>query len=208
MQPQTRIKPLDGKLPFIEPLMDPAWPVPTDEQCKEWWDRYGMLSHIREHSLLVALVAGRLAELARRSGMNVSVQAVRSSALLHDIGKTYAIRYGGNHCQIGGSLAQELTGNPSIAQGVLHHVCWPGPLDARRFFLPMAVIYADKRVMHTEIVPLDSRLADILERYGSTESRRVKIMESYRQVQIIQEQLSELIGADLNASAFDSRRLV
>jgi putative nucleotidyltransferase with HDIG domain len=195
-------------LSFVEPVMDPAWPVPSDEQCMAWWDRYGMLAHIREHSLLVAHVAGALAESARRSGFGVHVQAVRCAALLHDIGKTYTIRNGGNHCQIGGALVQELTGNPAIAQGVMHHVCWPGPLDVRRFFLPMAVLYADKRVMHTEIVPLDRRLTDILVRYGTNESRRIRIMESYSQVRTIQEQLNELVGADLNASAFDSRGLV
>jgi putative nucleotidyltransferase with HDIG domain len=200
--------PLSATLGIVEPVIDPAWPVPTDVQCMQWWDRYGMLDHIREHSLVVARIAGALAEMAHSAGWGLPVQAVRCAALLHDIGKTYTIRFGGNHCQIGGALVQELTANPAIAQGVMHHVTWPGPLDVRRFFLPLVVLYADKRVMHTEIVPLDKRLADILVRYGATPGIRGKIMESYRQVQIVQEHLSELVGADLNASAFDSRRLV
>jgi putative nucleotidyltransferase with HDIG domain len=193
---------------FIDTAMDPAWPVPTDSQCMRWWDDYGMLDHIREHSLLVARVACTLAGLATRAGLAVPMQAVRAAALLHDIGKTHTIRFGGNHCQIGGALVQDLTANPAIAQGVMHHVCWPGPLDASRHFLPMAVIYADKRVKHTQIVPLEGRLSDILERYGSTEARKARIMESYGQVLAIQSQLSEIVGADLNASAFDSGGLV
>ncbi|MFP4072114.1 MAG: HD domain-containing protein [Desulfovibrionales bacterium] len=174
----------------------------------QWWKRYQMMPHIREHSMIVADVASCIAEKAAGLDPSIHPQAVRASALLHDLGKTYTIRYGGNHSQIGGALVQELTGNPVIAQGVLHHVCWPGKLDVAAFFLPLTVIYADKRVKHTEIVSLDERYGYILERYGTTAYRQQKIACSLDQVRSIEKQLGELIGDDLHACTFDRRRLV
>ncbi len=182
--------------------------IPSDPECHMLWDLFGMLDNIRAHSILVACLATALAERALRSGLPVNVPEVRAAALLHDLAKTYTIRHGGNHCQLGGAWVQELTGNPALAQGVVCHVSWPHPLDLRAHFLPLALIYSDKRVKHNRIVPLEDRFDDLLVRYGKTEYIRTRIFESLEQAEAIENALAETLGIDLHENTFGCGRLV
>ncbi|KAF0233894.1 MAG: hypothetical protein FD177_1306 [Desulfovibrionaceae bacterium] len=181
---------------------------PSDMQCYAFWDEYDMLPHIREHSLGVARVATSLALAAARAGLDVDMQTVRASALLHDIAKTYTIRHGGNHSQLGGAWMQERTGNPLLAMGIIHHVHWPWDVDVRAYFLPMAIIYGDKRVRHDTVVTLDERFDDLYSRYGTTQYIRDRLAESRSQAEAIETALSQTLGMNLHEDTFDSGRLV
>jgi len=182
--------------------------TPTDEQCFDCWDALDMLPHIREHSLMVAGLATFLTERAARRGLDVDLAETRAAALLHDIAKTYTIRHGGHHSQLGGAWTMDWTRNARLAQGVVHHVHWPFELDLKRHFLPLVIIYADKRVKHARVVPLRERFVDLLDRYGSTELIRERIGVSNQQAKDIEVSLSQILGIDLHAYPFDSRRLV
>lgn len=203
--------------------MSPLWPElpappagahgrrrtpPGEAQCVSWWDRFRMPEHIREHSRKVAQVAVQVAEAANARGLNVCVETVRASALLHDLAKIYCVVHGGNHSQLGGAWVMALTCDPVIAQGVIHHVYWPFEVDLRRFFAPLAVLYGDKRVAHDRIVPIESRFGDLVERYGKTEEIRQRIHSTNRQAKDIETALSQLLEVDLNAHDFDRGRLV
>jgi len=200
--------------PALERIaVTPSGTIPTDAQCRMWWDKYAMFDHIKLHSQKVADVATALALLAtarNRAGTNATafVQSVRAAGLLHDLGKTYSIQHGGNHSQLGAAWVMELTGNPALAQGVIHHVHWPGELDPNIFFLPLAIIYADKRVMHDRLVDLDERFADLYARYGHTERSRDLIAVSHAQGKELERILSTFLGENLHAYFTDSWRLV
>lgn len=189
-------------------LVRPQWSAPSDAQCLAWWDRYAMPDHIRRHSMLVASVAAELAEMGRAAGLPVCVQTVRASALLHDLAKHYTIVHGGSHAQIGGAWAMQLTGNPVLAMGILHHVCWPFEVDVTRYFMPLAVLYADKRAMHDELVSIDDRFQDLIVRYGHTPEIQEKIRWTVVQALDIERRLGDLLGKELHAYSFDSGRLV
>ena len=94
-------------------------PVPGDAACFALWDKYAMLPNIRRHSLLVAHVATVLAQRAADMGFAVRVPEVRAGGLLHDIAKTYSVRHGGSHAQIGAAWTVAETGNYAIAQAPL-----------------------------------------------------------------------------------------
>jgi hypothetical protein len=209
--------PLPPLWPDLPPLLDtradcrtPAAGamVPTVAQCEAWWDRFSMPEHIRAHSRQVAVVACFLAEEALRQGLHVCLGTVRASALLHDIAKAYSIVHGGSHSQLGGAWVAELTKNPLLAQGVVHHVSWPFAVDVRADFIPLAVLYADKRVAHDRIVPIESRFDDLLTRYGTTQDIRDRIHTTNRQAKDIENAFGRLLEIDLNAHNFDSGRLV
>lgn len=184
--------------------------VPDDVQCDELCDSYAMPDHIRAHSRKVADAATDLARRAADKGLLTAtgVQAVRASALLHDLGKMYCIEHGGHHAQLGAAWVQAETGNPAIAQGVLHHVWWPFDVDPTRYFLPLVVLYADKRVMHDGFVSLGGRFTDLFERYGKSPLARERITRSMEQGRAVEHTLSELLGVKLHAYTFDRGRLV
>ena len=200
---------------FLAPLPPPGPlsleslpPPPSDAFCFEQWERFDMLPHIRAHSLAVGRVATSLAIHAKDAGLQVDVQLVRASGLLHDIAKTYTIRHGGNHGQQGGAWMQEITGNPALCMGIVHHVHWPWALDLQSFFLPLAIIYSDKRVRHDSVVTLDERFEDLYSRYGTTQLARDRIVESGRQGDVLEKMLSHFLGIDLHEYSFDSGRVV
>ncbi|MDY7000309.1 MAG: phosphohydrolase [Thermodesulfobacteriota bacterium] len=189
---------------------DPAgnFPVPTDDDCKRFWDICSVPDHIRDHSIQTALVAETLAVRARKRGLSVCVQSVRASALLHDLAKEYTILHGGKHAQLGGAWTMALTKNPAVAQGVMHHVWWPWEIDPARYFLPLAVLYGDKRAKHAELVSLDVRYEDLFERYGGSPEIKEKIKMSLAQAKAIESALSELLSVSLHACTFAGGRLV
>jgi len=211
MRPEIPMPPLWPALPpppGAAGTLDPAWKIPSEARCTALWDRFDMPEHIRAHSSKVALVAVQVAEAGRAKGFEVDVELVRASALLHDLAKIYCIRHGGNHSQLGGAWAMALTGNPLLAQGVVHHVYWPFEVDIRRFFAPLCVLYGDKRVAHDKIVPIEQRFGDLVERYGKTEEIRDRIHSTNRQAKEIEDAFARLLEKNLNAHDFDRGRLV
>jgi hypothetical protein len=209
MRPEIPMGPLWPDLP-PPPARTPGecWRAPSEARCTALWDRFDMPEHIRAHSRKVALVASQLAEAAAAMGMPVCVETVRASALLHDLAKIYCIRHGGSHSQLGGAWAMALTGNPLLAQGVVHHVYWPFAVDVRRHFTPLAVLYGDKRVAHDRIVPIESRFDDLIDRYGTTPEIRERIHSTNRQAKDIENAFALLLEKDIHAHDFDRGRLV
>lgn len=199
-------------LPQLLELGDPARSrsVPDDAACFALWDKYDMLPNIRRHSFLVAHIAATLAARAVASGFDVNVSEVRAGGLLHDIAKTYCVRHGGSHAQVGAAWAVAETGNYAVAQGVMMHVWWPWDLPAGRGIcaLPFFVMYADKRVRHDACVSLEERYDDLLGRYGHSEAAREGICAAFRQGKNIESALSEQLGWTLNEDSFDCGRLV
>jgi putative nucleotidyltransferase with HDIG domain len=199
---------LDSPLARIEFPAQSNGAVPDDETCFQIWREHDMPDHIGTHSLMVARIATTLATWASQRGLAVSVQEVRAAALLHDLGKAYTITHPGNHCQIGASLVMQRIGSPAIAQGVIHHVHWPGELKPERYFLPLAVLYADKRVVHDRIVTLRERFEDILSRYALSFERMQMIYRSHARVQALEKLFTQSLEVDLHAYPFDRRGMV
>lgn len=147
--------------------------VPSVSQCLGYFDQYAMLDNIRRHSLLVAQVAGTLVDGLGRSGRcpapPPSREVTVAGALLHDIAKTMCIETGCHHAEIGRQICVDL-GYPEISEIVAEHVVlrhFPTELYQNGIFgAKELVFYADKRVLHDQVVPLADRLAYILQRYG------------------------------------------
>jgi uncharacterized protein len=140
-------------------------PVPTLEECYEIMLRYNMRENIMRHSEQVMNVAMALVAHLRDPDI-IQDSLVMSAALLHDIAKTRTIETKEmRHDLIGGEIMREL-GYDAIAEIVDSHVVFEGfrpegELEAREL-----VFYADKRVMHDQIVSIHDRVEDLVKRYG------------------------------------------
>lgn len=215
-------------VPFFPSFWDSspsdAVPAPDEEECRALWDRYGMFEHIRRHSLQVASVAAALAFRAVEIGAvpgtfsdAVSCQTIPdpdivkvsvAAGLLHDIAKSYTVQYGGSHAQIGAAWVVASTGHYRIAQAVYHHVEWPWPLPENLLHPVFFVMYGDKRARHDELVSVDERFEDLLQRYGKTEQSRHSIHRGWEQAKTIERALSAQLEFPLDESTVVGRRLV
>lgn len=183
--------------------------IPREEDCVALWDRYFMPEHIRRHSRTVANLAAAIAREALKVGVRANPDLFFASGLLHDLGKAYCIVHGGNHAQVGAAWVMRETRNGPISQAVRFHVHWPWEEELNEdTLLPLAVIYADKRVMHDGYVTMEERFVDLYERYGTTEKSRGLIDAAKVQGKRIEEALSGLLGVDLDEYIADSRGLV
>ncbi|WP_147822084.1 HDIG domain-containing metalloprotein [Salidesulfovibrio onnuriiensis] len=187
--------------------IDPAWHIPGDEECFSLWDKFEMFENVRRHSMTVAEVATCVAQRGLEHGYDVNVRLIRASALLHDLAKTYSIKFGGNHSQLGGAWVQDLTGNPVLASGVTHHVYWPFDIDLNKYFHQLAVLYADKRVQHDIVVGVEPRFDDLIKRYGTTDLIASRIRITKTQAIEVERTFDEALGITLNECSFDSGRM-
>jgi len=148
--------------------------VPSRKQCYQILRDYEVPPHIVAHCEKVARVATFLAEHLRARGEPLNLPLVEASGLLHDLTKHWSLKTGENHAHSAARVLREL-GYPEVAAVVAQHIyLHPGPPGS-----PLreeeVVYYADKRVRHTEIVPLRERFEDLRVRYGRTISTLVRL---------------------------------
>lgn len=157
---------------------EPDIVLPSREECLRLMARYGMLPNIREHSFLVTQVALWLGRGLVDAGLPLHLPLIEAGALLHDLGKTPCLGTARDHADWG-ARALFAEGYPELAQIVREHVRLDDSLmDGRPLREAEVVNYADKRVLHTQVVDLAERFADLKERYGKTREALARINEN------------------------------
>jgi len=151
-------------------------------------EQYTMLPNIREHSVMVGRVAGFLGRGLARAGHDLSLELIVSGALLHDIAKTASLETELRHDELGREICLR-HGLDELAGIVAEHVVLKGGMPASCTEKEI-VYYADKRVLHDQVVGLDARLDYIIHRYGSgDEALHAKIRRNFIQAHAIEEML-------------------
>jgi len=168
-------------------------PIPTRQACFDLWKNYHTPENVRQHLLGVEKVAVFLGESLLDAGENFSLPLVQSGALLHDWLRLVGVgeiklkhfktppsyedfafwrelnqRFSGlNHSQ---AAAMELTLQEypaELAEVVARHD-YSSIIDPEHkpaTWEQKLVFYADKRVMHDQVVTLRERFEDGRQRY-------------------------------------------
>ncbi|MBF0449905.1 MAG: HD domain-containing protein [Candidatus Magnetomorum sp.] len=139
--------------------------IPTIHQCCQTMDKYHMPDHIRSHSMLVAKITRLISTQLLLSGIDISVEKAVSGALMHDIAKFSCIHSHEDHCMKGKEICVN-EGFDEISDIVNEHVILRHAVTENDFNEKEIVNYADKRVLHDQIVSLQERMNDIFIRYG------------------------------------------
>ena len=140
--------------------------VPTNGQCYELLNRYDVPDHIIQHSEMVCKVAVFLADKLNKQGENLSISEIEAAALLHDMTKMQGLKTDQNHAKTCKKLLAKL-GFKRIGEIVAEHVKLQEGRNSQPLSEEEIINYSDKRVMHTRVVPLAERFADLWERYGA-----------------------------------------
>jgi uncharacterized protein len=140
--------------------------VPSADECYSLLERYGVPEHIIQHSEMVCRVAVFLAEHLNEQGEDLDIPEIRAAALLHDLTKMEGLAEGRDHAKSGNEVLAKL-GFKRIGEIVAEHI----KLEEKRGLHVRSeeeiLNYSDKRVMHTRVVSLADRFADLKERYVS-----------------------------------------
>ncbi|AOY59153.1 MULTISPECIES: HD domain-containing protein [Desulfococcus] len=162
--------------------------VPSKHECFGLIHSAGTLDHIVAHSIQVCRVALLIADSLQGQAGCLNRSIVLAGALLHDITKTRSLTTGERHAESGGVYLSG-KGFPEVAAVVRQHVRLDtfhptGPVSEAEI-----VNYADKRVIHDRIAPLDERMAYILERYGKTPELRDRLNIIWEETVSLEEKL-------------------
>jgi len=176
--------------------------VPDIIECFSLIDQYEMLPNIRNHSILVAKIAEQIIDNLRQGGHKQKNlpprELVIAGALLHDIAKTPCIYEECDHAAYGAEIA-ERHGYSEIAEIISEHVILSNHDTSRHlqghFEAREIVYYADKRVVHEDIVDLEARLDYIIKIYGKDDPRLHQLIRNnFAQCQLLEEHLFNFLS--------------
>ncbi len=139
--------------------------IPSREECLSLMSRYGMLENIISHSLEVAKVALFISIELNKKGQTIDLGLVEAASLLHDLTKTECLKTKDDHAQTGSQQLKGM-GYERVGEVVAQHIWLGKEGDPSCVSEEEIVNYADKRVMHDRIVPLEVRFNDLKARYG------------------------------------------
>ena len=148
--------------------------VPTKAQCYQMMCEMKMMDHIVVHSMQVCRVATYLTDYLVGQHPHLNTKMIRSAALLHDITKTRSFNTGEDHALSGSRFLAD-RGYPEVGDLVRQHVVLDEYAATKIPVEAEIINYADKRVLHDEIVDLDRRLDYILARYATKAEQRERI---------------------------------
>ena len=140
--------------------------IPSPHECYGLLERYGVPEHIIQHSEMVCRVAVFLAEHLNEQGEDLNIPEIRAAALLHDLTKMEGLAEGRDHAKSGNEVLTKL-GFKRIGEIVAEHIKLKEKAGSQVLSEEEVLNYSDKRVMHTTVVPLADRFADLKERYGA-----------------------------------------
>lgn len=142
--------------------------LPSREQAIHILVEQGCPREVIDHVVAVTGVALDLAAKLQAKGVPINVQLVEAGALLHDLGR--AKSHNVDHGLVGSQMAQKLGLPQAVVDIIKRHVgagitdeeaAWLGwPRDN---YIPTAleekiVCYADKRIDHDKIAPIDDEI--------------------------------------------------
>lgn len=167
-------------------------PIPDESECLALLNKYLTPSHIVLHSKMVWEVGKLVGEGLLRQGHYVDMDLLRASCLLHDIGKYPCIVDGSGYHDVRGEQILGGEGLPNVARIVVQHVVLRGSKN-RPIAEEHILFYADKRVVHDEIVGLDERFIYLEKTYGRSDKSISKLLEMKEETMNLEEKIFLLL---------------
>jgi putative nucleotidyltransferase with HDIG domain len=167
--------------------------IPTKKECYHLMFKMNMMDHIVVHSMQVCRVATLLTQNLIDQGLQLNFDLIQAAALLHDITKTRSFKTEENHAETGGQYLADM-GWAEVGNLVRQHVKLDEYPEAVSLGEVEIINYADKRVLHEEVVSLDKRLDYILERYAKIPEHRERIYLLWKKTVKIEDKIFGILS--------------
>jgi uncharacterized protein len=171
--------------------------IPTRDECLRLMSRYGMLSHIIDHSIEVTKVALYLAVELNKRGQRINLGLVEAASLLHDLTKSECFKTKEDHARTGSQVLKGM-GYARVGEVVAEHIQLSRKNDPLLVTEEEIVNYADKRVQHDHIVSLEERFNDLMDRYGKGEKASEEMERLRKATFEIENKIFSILGIDPN----------
>jgi uncharacterized protein len=162
--------------------------IPSQKQCFHLIIDMDMMDHIVAHSFHVSRTATFLVDVLADQGIALDRNLVKVSAMLHDITKTRSLMTHEDHALTGALLLEDL-GYPEVGNIIRQHVRLDKYCTSQTPVEAEVVNYADKRVLHDQVVTLQERKSYILKRYGNEANKQIYINELFDSTIMLEEKL-------------------
>ena len=162
--------------------------IPTEDQVKQLWEKYGLPERKRRHVGIVAKVAKYMA-----TKLNINEKLLIAAALLHDIDKNAPKLPGEQHPDAGVRILRE-EGMGEVADLVKTHPLHAilDPAIAPKTIEEKLLFLADKMVKH-EVIGVDARFALWRDEHLPTAEQEV-LDAAYPKVKELEKEVLDLIG--------------
>jgi putative nucleotidyltransferase with HDIG domain len=170
--------------------------LPPVAICEAWLAEQGATPELLEHVRLVAKIAGHLARRLRDVGEEVDPTLAERGGLLHDLAKISAKRDGTSHDLMAEALLLE-RGQPDLGEIARRHAMWAPLSHGQRpeTWEQKAVYYADRIAKGGELVGIDARMLEIVQRRPELTDR----IEAYRAAAFSQEaEIADRLGVSVS----------
>ena len=142
-------------------------PKLTLTQIKKLWNKYQVPENIQKHSQKVTELALDLGQKLKSQGIEINLDLIYNSAMLHDIAKFLCLDCDTRHTYEGARILRK-EGLEKEAEIVESHgldtiIHYPERLNSWENKL---VYYADKRVVHDQITSLEEKFKYMRKRYS------------------------------------------
>ena len=178
--------------------------LPTVDECFNILKENMVPNHIIDHSEMVARVGHVMATtLNQQKGLCMDLDLVVAACLLHDIKKMHCIETGCDHALAAHEYIWGL-GFEEVADVVRQHYRLDHDnKDFSRLNPVHICFYADNRVKHHRIVPVEERFRDILERYGRDQKSIREITARLHETKALEAVLFE--GLDFSPAELEKK---
>ena len=150
----------------------------TEEGVEQLYDEFHTPVHVRAHCLQVARVGLQIAEELSEAGVQIDPELVWIAGLVHDFARIIDFQelpsdlgtkedqivweklrstYQGHHADVGAKILEEMD-EKVLSEIVRKHKYTNIIDDPPQTWEEKVIYYADKRVMHGDVVSLENRL--------------------------------------------------
>ena len=142
--------------------------LPSREQAIELLKDVGCEPKVINHCLAVTDFALQMANKLKVKGLRIDLQLVEAGAILHDIGRSKT--HGIDHSLVGAQIAQQKGLPLPIINIIKRHIGagitddeaawleWPRDIYVPQTLEEKVVCYADKRIDHDRVVPIEEEI--------------------------------------------------
>jgi uncharacterized protein len=169
--------------------------LPNREQAKKLLIDNNCPPNVINHCQTVTDFALEIAHKMRARGLEVNLELVEAGAMLHDIGRSKTCKV--EHSLVGSQIAQKLGLSQEVVNIIKRHV-GAGITDQEAAslgwlkdnYIPQTleekiVCYADKRVDHGKVVPIENEIENLKEK---------GLFEAAERVRNLHNDITQLLG--------------